>query len=88
MVSTDNSAADEEFQRAIQEIAAIMAETFLAKASREGRAIEPVDFIRAASGLLGSAWKMAKLAGPEHRAGYAEIVRNHAEAIERHGPAG
>jgi hypothetical protein len=78
-----SDAADLQFARDAEEIGAIILENVTAMAGREGRPVEPVDFIKGASGLLGGAWNLAKLAGPEHRAFYVELLRKHADAIQR-----
>ncbi len=76
-----NSAAFVELESGSHEIAAIILQSLVSKAEREGSPIEPVDFIGAAAALLESAWHLAKMAGPEHREGYAQIIQSHAEAI-------
>ena len=83
---TDRSTADaaqiETLAQGGDEIAGIVLQLLSEKADREGRIIEPADLLEGAGAMLESAWHLAKMAGPEHRLGYAAIVRSHAEAIE------
>lgn len=81
-MSDDRNAADTHFVAVSGDIAAGLAELLRAKAEREQRPLEPLDLFDVAGALLGAAYNVAMLAGEEHRAGYAAIVRKHAEAIE------
>ena len=84
MSNENENAAYAEAENGSHEIAAIVLQSLISKAEREGTPIEPVDFIGVAGAFLESAWHLAKMAGPEHRLGYAAIVRSHADAIEAH----
>jgi hypothetical protein len=82
---TPEEAASILFDDTAAQITALVAELFTAQAARDRRGLEPLDFLDGAAALIGSAWKMAQLAGEEHRAAYAEILRRHADAVESVG---
>lgn len=77
------SPADEEFIAAMGEIAAITAQLLASGASREAREINHGDYLRAAMGIVGSAYELAKLGGEDAVRAYADQVRKHADAVER-----
>lgn len=77
------SPATDEWLAAVFDMAGTVAQLVDSGASREGREIDHGDYLRAAMGLVGSAYELAKLGGEDAVRAYADQVRKHADAVER-----
>lgn len=77
------------WQRDGEDIAGIIAGMIASVSEREGRAPQRTDYSEGIGVLLAAAWNFAKLAdaNPDGRRGqrYAELLRRHADSVERLG---
>lgn len=71
-----------QFDRALKDIAGIVAEVMLAEASRSGKRLDDKVILYGAAGMLGAAYNLAKMGGEECLRGYLDVLRSHQQAIE------
>ena len=82
-MSENPSIANDEWLAAVLDMAGTVAQLVASGAGREGREIDHADYLRAAIGIVASAYELAKLGGEDAVRAYADQVRKHADAVER-----
>lgn len=65
------------------DMAGVIAQLVLSDAVREGRIPDRGDYVPAAMDLVTAAYSLAKLGGDDGVRGYLELLRSHADAVER-----
>lgn len=85
-MTAENMASALKLQQDGQEIAALLVENAATFAEREGRPMQPSDYLQMIGPLLAATWEVAKLAGPDRtiaKAEYVRFLRDFADGVDR-----